>query len=396
MKIAFVTYEYSPFVYGGAGVYADNIVKELEKRGHEVHVITFGNEEKYTKIGNLNIHHLGVPNLPFQMWIPSYWICLLNSFSRINREYGKFDVLINNGFSALSLIKRLTPMPRILVMHQSGETVIRHVNPSFKDRIKNLNNEMGLPHLFDPILSARADKIVAVSKYVKSSLIKDLNIDEGKIEVVYNGFNDYHSDLDVGEKNALKKKYGIEGKFSALFVGRVSDKRKGLKNLLDSIKKVDQKKNFILLAVGNSINNEIYDHIKKLELENNVKLLGKIKDDELKKLYSICDAYISNSYYESFGLTLVEAMSANKPIIARDVGGIGEVITKDNGILIKDTTNESMTKAIDEMFSNLDDYRKKGLENRDYAINKFSWEKAAEQMESIALELIAKKEIDGK
>jgi len=128
--------------------------------------------------------------------------------------------------------------------------------------------------------------------------------------------------------------------------------------------------------------------IEKLGIQENAKILGRVTDEALKELYNVCDLYVSSSFYESFGLTLVEAMSCEKPVIARDIGGISEVISNENGILLKDNSSDSLADAIGNIISNYKEYEQIGKNNRHYVLNKFSWDKAACLLEGLAMELV--------
>jgi len=384
MKVGFITYEFPPFVYGGAGVYAKNIVEGLARRGHEVHVLTFA--EGRNTDHNIFIHHFGNTGLPRLLWIPSYWWGLFRSFKKEIKGLD-LDVMIGNGFSEIPVTKGMANIPRILVMHQSAKRVLKLVRPTAIERISNINNEMGLAQLFDPIMVKRADLIVAVSEFVKRSLVEDLGLKEEKIRVMLNGFDDLYIAMNEDEKKSIRKDYDLNGKMAVLFVGRINDKRKGLRDLLRAFSML-RTDNVNLLVVGGGEQRGIKTLIEELGIYDSVNLLGKVSDAELRRLYCICDLYVSSSFYESFGLTLVEAMSCKKPVIARDVGGIGEVVSDENGILLSDDSPRALAKAIDKVFSDYDTYERIGERNRNYVLNKFSWTRAVQSLEEAVMELV--------
>jgi len=385
MRIGFITYEYPPFVYGGAGVYAKSIVQALAKRGHDVHVFTFSDDLDTNP--RIHIHQLGSKRLPKMAWIPSYWFSLYYYFKKNGNDL-HLDVLLGNGFSELPLGKGIIGIPRMLVMHQSARRVLQIVKPTIIERLTNINNEMGIAPIFDPMLVKRADKIIAVSDYVKRSLVKDLDIDPGRIEVILNGFDDLYRKMGRKEIGAIKASYGISGKRPILFVGRISDKRKGLMELLKAFSMLEGKEDIALIIAGSGDKAPIEEMIEKLGIQENAKILGRVTDEALKELYNVCDLYVSSSFYESFGLTLVEAMSCEKPVIARDIGGISEVISNENGILLKDNSSDSLADAIGNIISNYKEYEQIGKNNRHYVLNKFSWDKAACLLEGLAMELV--------
>ncbi|MBN1786314.1 MAG: glycosyltransferase family 4 protein [Candidatus Methanofastidiosa archaeon] len=388
MRICLISYEFPPFVYGGAGTYAKNIAEKLADRGNELYVLAFGGTKGNYDHKNIICHRLGNSGLPRPLWIPSYWLALHRSFERIEKRTGGFDVVVGNGFSELSLPKRHNAPPRITVMHQSAKRVIELVRPSLLERIQNFSNEMGIAPLFDPLLVRRSDKIVAVSNFVKQSLVEDLKVSEGKIAVIHNGFNDFYKEMGEKEYLEARRRYAHDEKGIILFVGRINDRRKGLADLLKAFSLVRDQIGSKLLVAGSGDQTDMKAYIRSMGLEEDVNLLGKVTDEELHTLYTICDLYVSSSFYESFGLTLVEAMSAKKPIIARDIGGISEVVSNDNGILLQDCSISGLAGALEEVMHNLNKYEQIGQRNREYALEKFSWTKAAGMMERLAIGLV--------
>jgi glycosyltransferase involved in cell wall biosynthesis len=353
-----------------------------------MHVFTFSRNR--SNVPNVVIHTFGNANLPKILWIPSYWYGLYRGSRRLIDSLD-LDLVIGNGFSELPLTRKLVDVPRMIVMHQSAKRVIKIVRPTLLERLQNVNNEMGVAPLFDPIIVKRVDKVIAVSDYVKKSLIEDLDLDPNRIEVVLNGFSDFYVPVEEKEKYRWKNERKLSGKGIVLFVGRINDKRKGLLELIKAFNLIPKNLNLQLVVVGSGEADVILEHIRNYDLMDRVSLLGRVSDEELRKLYTICDLYVSSSYYESFGLTLVEAMSCKKPVIARDIGGISEVVTDDNGILLRDDSTRTLADSIIEVFKYKEKYADIGKANREYSINKFSWERAAERLENIALELVGDK-----
>jgi len=388
MKIAFITYEFPPFIYGGAGVYAKNIAEQLASRGHEMHVFVPSFVGEKYEFKNIFIHKM--PSLDFSILrIPIYWLSLFFKFKREEQKAGGFDIILGNAFSEVPVIKRFSKTKRIVVMHQSMRQVIEILKPTNFERMTNLDNELGLAYIFDDLIVKRADKIIVVSNFTKNALLDRYNLPPEKIEVVYNGFDDYLYKFGIGEKEQLKKELGIKDEKIALFVGRINDKRKGLNDLLIAFKSVLLEIESILVVVGSGDNIQKKILCEKLGINEEVKFVEKVDDVLLKKLYSLCDVYVSPSYYESFGLTLCEAMSAKKPVIVRNMEVIGEVVTKDTGFLFKN--QNEMANAIIQVLRNENKYKEIGRKNRDYVLKKFSWGKAAGEIEKVAQELIGMK-----
>lgn len=390
MKIAFITYEYPPFVYGGAGTYAREIVRHLAQMGIEVHVYCACSGTSDPSEGI--IVHPVIPRWMKSMNIPLYWVGLLTKFKSMKRGE-EFDAIVGNGFSAIPFTLRSIKCPLIIVMHQSARRVIKKVNPSLIQRLKNFGNELGIAPYFDSLLVNRSDKLIAVSEYVKESLSEDHNIDQRKIRVVYNGFNDSYIELSEKDRYDLANMISLpdESTVTLLFVGRMTDKRKGLKDLIQAFSRIPKTYNIMLILAGSGDRLVVERWIEEESMTHQVVILGKVDNDTLRKLYSYCDVYVSSSLYESFGLTIVEAMSAKMPVVARMNGGVKEIVKDEHGIAVYDNSIDSLAMALQDICTMRDALNDIGKKNRVYVLSRFSWEKSARHM----IEVI-KREIDAR
>ena len=144
-------------------------------------------------------------------------------------------------------------------------------------------------------------------------------------EVIYNGV-----DSNFYRTN-LPRKYKV-GDPQLLFVGNLYN----YKNVAKIIEEIPQIRrsfpNVYLQIVGNGTEfKPIKELIYKKGLENNVRLLGTVSDDELRYIYSSCDIYVSASGYETVGMPLMEAMSCGKPLLVSDILAHKELLAASKG-----------------------------------------------------------------
>jgi len=170
---------------------------------------------------------------------------------------------------------------------------------------------------------------------------------------------------DLTDVNKLKKKFNIKNEKVLLSVGRAV----ALKGFQDVIKVLTKLNNVKYLIVGKG---EYLSKLKKLAQESNVEekviFVGEINHNNLYKYYSLADLFIQPSLTkEAFGITLIEALACEVPVLARNIGGMREIIKeKENGFLFKNDLIEKIILALNYNFKNL----------REYAKN-YSWEKSA-------------------
>lgn len=389
MKIAFITFEYPPFIIGGAGIYALNITRELAKLGHEVVVFTPDILENTSgsDLYNLKIQKVSVnKQLPFKAL--QFWLRLPNEVKKIEK-YTKFDIVHFNGISYWFLKKKLSTAKHIVTIHHLVINAITNNNLSFLSRIKDISGEN---NLFMSFLEKKciesADKIVAVSNFTKKNIIESYGIDPDRIEVIYNGINLDGYLFTKDEITKAKKKLNLIEMPILLFVGRVDDPRKGLSFLLNTLQKVLRKVDITLLAVGKGDQTEARKLIEILGISNNVVFTGFINDNFLKRCYLLCDIYICPSRLEGFGLTLVEAMIAGKPIVATNVGAIPEIVINGmNGILVKSGDVDGMCLAICTLLNNQKMMDEIGKANAESVGKIFSWNKNAQKLLEIYIDL---------
>jgi glycosyltransferase involved in cell wall biosynthesis len=147
-----------------------------------------------------------------------------------------------------------------------------------------------------------------------------------------------------------------------VYFGQISY-RKGIWDLLFAIKNLTMKFPDILLNIGGfgneSFINEVEHYIHKNKLENNIKILGYVSTEKQIEYYNSCDAVITASYWEGFGLPIIEAYACNKPIFVRNTTAMKELVNDER---FKFDNLEEMVNKIDYFFSNRSefdlDYRK--------------------------------------
>jgi glycosyltransferase involved in cell wall biosynthesis len=219
----------------------------------------------------------------------------------------------------------------------------------------------------------RADHIICISNNTREDLIEFFNTPEDKISVVHLGHEiyidkyNYRSNTDLLSNS--KKPY-------LLFIGNRGD-YKNFRRLLDAYAKSDRlRKNFNLVCFGggNFNNNEVslFD-LYGLDKSNIIYMSG--NDDILANVYKNAEAYVCPSLYEGFGITLLESMSFNCPVICSNTSSIPEVVG-DAGEYFDPEDIESIMFAIENVVFSASK-KSKLIKNGIKRKNNFSWKKCA-------------------
>lgn len=386
MKIAYVTFEYPPFIIGGAGIHAKFVTRELARRGHEIIVFTPSLDQLMDKsMSNDENSNIKVVRVPINNKIPfralQFWIRLPGILKLLEKE-NKFDIIHFNGISYWFLKRKIVNAPHILTVHHLVKDAVFSTHQNFFERLKNISGETGfLLPLIEKKCIRSVDKIISVSKFTQEQIIQTYKIDQSKIEVVYNGIDNSGFTFSEQDLEKIKLTYGMRKKPIILFVGRIDDPRKGLDVLIKAFKLILKEIDSQLVIVGKG-NHTIYKNLVD-PIKDKIVFTGYIDDNTLKKIYSICDVYVCPSRLEGFGLTILEALAAGKPVIATNVGAIPELIHEGiNGILVQKDDTFAMASAIIYFLKNPVILKRNNFLNNNFN-KEFTWHSTAKKHERI-------------
>ena len=229
----------------------------------------------------------------------------------------------------------------------------------------------------------RSSKIVTISKNSQSEIVDFYNINKNKTSIVYPGIDQstlfkWPSD----EIARVKAKYGVHGEY-ILFVGNI-EPRKNLKNLLLAYEKLDAKlrKRYSILLIGARgwLDNEIFDIIERLRIDNNlIQQPNEYVDDKEKAaLYSGASLFVYPSEYEGFGIPPLEAMACGVPTITSDNSSLPEVVGN-AAVMVSANSVDQLKDAMLDLLTNPDKC-KKLIEKGFKQIDKYSWDIEAKKL----------------
>lgn len=185
---------------------------------------------------------------------------------------------------------------------------------------------------FFPKYGAKADKLLTVSEFSKADIISQYQVDSEKIEVVYNGANECYRPLDEGEIIATRKKYA-QGNAYFLYVGALHQR----KNIVRLLKAYDQYLHWAidakepikeLLIVGRKAwgNQEMESYFDaNLILQQHVVFTGRLELTDLAMVMGAAYVHVNVSYFEGFGIPILESMKCDIPAITSQNTSMEEV-----------------------------------------------------------------------
>lgn len=374
MRIAFITFEYPPRLFGGAGVYAENLVANLAKLGHEMEVFVpspGGGTAVEHPIPGVIVNRFGLS----RNWFPGWMSFCLNVTKRLERAKEKVDIVHINGIGFFAFRDRVKGPAYISTGHHlSGETA-RKANLRLVDRLQDIQGENGfLVPLVERYGVRFTDRYIAVSQETKGSLQSLYHVPEKLVDVVWNGVDLRGAPTGPQDREALRASLRLPQGPMLLFVGRVDDPRKDLLTIVRALAQVPKELGVNLVAVGSGNAGKAQLLARELGVHDRVWFRGRVSPEELWRTYLVADACVCASKQEGFGLTILEALCAGCKVISTEVGVVQEIKNRIEAV-VPAASPDAMASAINDMLGRTG----KSEQVEIIVPYDFTWERSAKQ-----------------
>lgn len=238
----------------------------------------------------------------------------------------------------------------------------------------------------------RVDKIITISEFSKSEILKYLPVEPDKIEVVPWGvdFNVYHDQYPADKIEHAGRKYCARDEY-ILYLGTI-EPRKNLERLIRAYAMLyDKDKNIPALVLAGQKGwyyDEIFGSVKELHLEEKVKFLGYVPEEDVPLLLCGAKMFVFPSLYEGFGLPPLEAMACGTPVVTSNAASLPE-FTKDVAMLVDPLDIASIAEGMDVVLQD-DQLRKELIEKGLERSREYTWIRSTERIVNICRELTQK------
>jgi glycosyltransferase involved in cell wall biosynthesis len=211
----------------------------------------------------------------------------------------------------------------------------------------------------------RADRIIAASECVKQDLMRYLHIDADKIDVIYGGCHRRFSEpVTEREMERVKERYNLPSRY--LLVAGRHNARKNLNHIIETLPQMDSDLDIVIVGRGTAETEALVRRMKALGVENRVRLLYGVADEDMPAIYHGATAYLMLSLYEGFSTTIVEALTVGVPVIASRGSSLEEVGGPDS-IYVKSGDRKALVGAIKRVVENEELRRQMVERGREYA-----------------------------
>ncbi|WP_027377403.1 glycosyltransferase family 4 protein [Kaistella palustris] len=231
----------------------------------------------------------------------------------------------------------------------------------------------------------QADLIIAISEQTRRDIIQFLKVPEEKIRVVYQGCHHAFKENQTEEfLNSIKEKYNLPERF-ILNVGTI-EARKNLLNIVHAINGTE----IPLVVIGKKTKyfKKIQKFLSKNKLENQVQFLENVSMDELAAIYKLANIFVYPSFFEGFGIPVIEALFSETPVITSNVSCLPEAGGNDSVYI--DPYNFEDIKAKILFLWNNESERNRRAEKSLKFVQKFSDKNIAENLQAVYQELMSK------
>jgi len=369
MKIAINANELCQPQTNGVKIYTYNILKSLAKKKFAATIYYQKKIKRKWNIENTNLEHKLIK------WPFLFWTHFRFPFE-LRRD--KPDIF----FTPIQTVPFFLPKCKIIVTIHDIAFLKFPNDFTFKDRLKlSFHTKRAVK---------KAEKIIVPSQATKDDIIEYYKIDPEKIEVIYHGFAS-NRPTATGQQPANKY---------ILFVGIIQP-RKNIQGLIEAFEKIHECKkiheyetnthefsannNIKLVIVGGKgwLWKKVFEKAEKSKYKEDIIFTGQVSSKKLLELYQNAEVFVLPSFYEGFGLPILEAMASGVPVIAGNNSSMIEIVGG-AGILINSYEPEEIAEAIKKIIQDKN-FKQKLIEKGLKQAKKFRWEKCAEKTIKVLL-----------
>ncbi len=404
MRVTYLTYEYPPHIYGGAGVHIDHLSRGMaEIADTEVDVVHFG--EPGEKVLGNRLESRGapaIPGLPHQR--PEHGK-VMDTLGRNLHMVGLAEpsdiVHGHTWYSHLAgcIAKQLWQAKLVLTTHS--------LEPHRPWKAEQLGTGYNVSSWIERTAYQNADGIIAVSEQMRRDVIELYGVDDQRIAVIPNGIDLDEFTLQTNEDLLRSLHIDTDAPY-VLFVGRIT-RQKGIAHLLKAAEQLPQGTQLVLCAGAPDtpeLAREVGQAVERLQASGRLRVVWiaeMLPRIQVARIYAGAAVFCCPSVYEPFGIINLEAMASGVPVVGSRVGGIPEVVVEGQTGLLVDVHPDpeagfaprnpaeferGLAEAITSLLADPDRARAMGAAGRARVEERFSWTAIAQQTHAFYERLI--------
>ncbi len=376
LRVAMLTREYPPEVYGGAGVHVEYLARSL------AHIV------------DLAVHCQGADRpdaIAHRPWdrlaAASSALQVISTDLSMTEAVGGADLVHSHTWYANlagHLSSLLYAVPHVLTAHS--------LEPLRPWKAEQLGGGYELSSWCERTAMLSASAVIAVSHGMAADIhVSYPEVPADRVHVIHNGIDAQQYSPDPGRD--VLDRYGIEpGRPSVVFIGRVT-RQKGLPVLLRAAEQIEPSAQLVLCA-GQAdtaeLQAEVTGLVDRLRASRSgvIWLPGMLAKPEVIQILSHATVFVCPSEYEPLGIVNLEAMACGSAVVASAVGGIPEVVAdSETGLLVPASDEAAFASAINALIRDPAKAAMFGARGRQRAVVEFSWDRIAAQTAELYADL---------
>lgn len=360
----------------GVEEYTLNILEnlfDLDKKNEYVLFINSYKEPKFDldvfrKYKNVSIRQFHIPNKLLNL---SFWYL---GWPHADKMIGGVDLFFmpSINFIALSNKTKL-----VLTIHDLSFEIMPETF-SLKRRLWH--------HILNPRkLSRRADRIVAVSESTLEDVVKVYGINEKKVAIIYNGISSDFKSIDRNDPGLIeiKEKYHLPFNF-ILSLGTV-EPRKNISAIVAAFDRLKglkdphlEKYKLVVAGMKGWKTDRIFSEMREARFTDDIIYTSCVSQADKAAVYTLASLFIYPSFFEGFGLPVLEAMRCGVPSITSNTSSIPEVVC-DGAIMVDPDRPDELFEAMKELLNDKDFYNRMSESGLKQSI-RFNWKSSAREL----------------
>jgi len=384
-----LSWEYPPRVVGGISSHVYDLSRALTRRGIDVHVVTcdFPDTSDYEEEGGVHVYRFdsySIPAYDFLSWVFSMNKGMLQRATDVmDANDGRIDLIHAHDWlvaQAAFELKDRYEKPLVSTIHSTEAGRRGGIRSDYERTINEVERQ----------LVHQSWRVLCCSNYMADQVSKTFDVDRNKVKVIRNGVDTSRFDVKINYE-LVKQRYALPEEKLVLFVGRLVYE-KGVHVLIGAVPKVlatYPNAKFVIVGEG-GMKESLLGETWNFGVSHKVFFTGFVDRKTLITLYKVSDVAVFPSLYEPFGITALEAMAAQVPVVASDVGGLSEIVEHDKtGVKVYSNNSDSLAWGIIKVLTDpkyADSLRRSAYRK---IVDEYNWNKISNEVIDVYRQTLA-------
>jgi glycogen synthase len=322
LRVGMLGWEFPPFIAGGLGVHCYHLTECLAQRGVKLDFYMPDVKDAPSRVGWMRLHRVPDPMVnPYST---------MGNRAQYVQEFAQAVDLYNRavaqavpkdaGYDVIHAHDWITARAALVLKHRLGVPFVFSMHSTEWDRCGGFMPQKWIADI-ERAACEGADAVIAVSGYTKKQLVDSYGIPADKVHAVHNGVEAGKYEWAGAGKDYARRPREV------LFLSRLTAQKGCLQfvHMAERLLAMGVDARFLLGGTG-PLRREIEHEVRSRGLEDRIRLLGYVPEEDVPGLYRRASAYVLPSFSEPFGISALEAAAAGVPVVLSRSTGVAECL----------------------------------------------------------------------